>query len=266
MNDNIKRLVKEAVTTLIKDTMAEDKTKVIMERHEKKIHFIPIRYRVLGGLLQSLNIKFGNYIELLIRLIVQNEPNLEIISDISGKKNVKLALNDETDALIDRYITESQTSDGSQLNTRFTNLLNRIIESENSSKTAIVKKHDVDILFRNKLTKKLYYLEVKYNDDHDTGKFMDINRKFVKTYAGIVNKLKIRKIDDLKPILYYLNDKKKIGNIYIPEITNIYRGPKLFKEFFTIKYDELDEYLREIGEDEEILKIFDNVYKRIRFS
>ena len=33
------------------------------------------------------------------------------------------------------------------------------------------------------------YVEIKYNDDHDTGKFVDINRKFIKTYAGLVNDL-----------------------------------------------------------------------------
>ena len=43
--------------------------------------------------------------------------------------------------------------------------------------------HDVDILFKNLKSNTYYYVEVKYNDDHDTGKFVDINRKFLKTYA-----------------------------------------------------------------------------------
>lgn len=266
MNERTKELVKTAVVSLITQTMTEDNRKVIHERHIKKIHFIPIRYRVLGGLLQSLNIKFGNYIEILIQLIVQNEPDLELLPEISGKKNVKLAINGETDALIDKYITESQSAGERDLDHRFQDLLTQIIASENDKKTGIVKIHDVDILFRNKKDGKLYYLEIKYNDDHDTGKFMDINRKFIKTYAGIVNKLEIRKVDELKPILYYLNDKKKIGNIYIPEDTNIYRGPKLFKEFFSVEYIELDKYLQEIGEDPDILKIFDDIYKQIRFT
>jgi len=34
------------------------------------------------------------------------------------------------------------------------------------------------------------------------------------------------------------------GNIYVPEGKHIYRGKKLFEEFFTIKYDELDEALK----------------------
>jgi len=217
-------------------------------------------------MLQSLNIKFGNYIEILIHLIVQNEPNLEIISEISGKKSVKLTISNETDSIIDRYITESQSVGEDKLDERFRILLDDIIKSEKAAGPGVGKTHDVDVLFRNKKNGRLYYLEVKYNDDHDTGKFMDINRKFIKTYAGIVNKLKITSREELHPILYYLNDKKKIGNIYIPEATNIYRGPKLFKEFFSINYDALDKYLREIGEDPEILKIFDEVYKKIRYQ
>jgi hypothetical protein len=112
----------------------------------------------------------------------------------------------------------------------------------------------------------LYYVETKYNDDHDTGKFVDINRKFLKTFAGLVKTLKIKDTKLLKPILYYLTKKIMKGNIYVPEGKHIYRGDKLFKEFFTLRYGELDDYLKNISEDKEILEIFDNLYKKIRFG
>src|SRR3989344_4138409 len=52
--------------------------------HEDKTHFVPIRYRVLCGFLQSLNIKFGNFIEILLTKIINNQKieNFEIVKDI----------------------------------------------------------------------------------------------------------------------------------------------------------------------------------------
>ena len=120
--------------------------------------------------------------------------------------------------------------------------------------------------FKDKKNEVYYYVELKYNDDHDTGKFVDINRKFIKTYAGLVKILNIKDKNFLKPILYYLMKKIMKGNIYVPEEKYIYRGDKLFKEFFNTKYEDLDNYLKNISEDKEILDIFDNLYKKVRNS
>ena len=130
----------------------------------------------------------------------------------------------------------------------------------------VTTKHDVDVLFRDKRNGIYYYVELKYNDDHDTGKFVDINRKFIKTHAGLVKKLGIKNTKQLKPILYYLNRKIMKGNIYVPEEMYIYRGEKLFKEFLTMKYDDLDGYLKNVSEDKEIVEIFDNLYEKIRYG
>ena len=56
------------------------------------------------------------------------------------------------------------------------------------------------------------------------------------------------------------------GNIYVPEGTHIYRGEKLFNEFLTIRYEDLDRYLKNVSEDKEIVEIFDNLYKKIRYG
>ena len=56
------------------------------------------------------------------------------------------------------------------------------------------------------------------------------------------------------------------GNIYVPEETHIYRGEKLFKEFLTMEYDELDKCLKNVSEEKEIVEIFDNLYQKIRFG
>lgn len=42
------------------------------------------------------------------------------------------------------------------------------------------------------------------------------------------------------------------------------RGPQLFDRFLQTKYQEVDKYLSEIGDDPEILKIFDDLYQTVR--
>ena len=42
------------------------------------------------------------------------------------------------------------------------------------------------------------------------------------------------------------------------------RGPQLFEQFLHINYSDVDGYLSEIGDDPEILAIFDTMYKTLR--
>jgi len=42
------------------------------------------------------------------------------------------------------------------------------------------------------------------------------------------------------------------------------RGKQLFERFLHIRYDEVDGYLSEIGDDPEILAIFDKMYDAVR--
>ena len=85
-------------------------------------------------------------------------------------------------------------------------------------------------------------------------------------FFWLEKELKIKKLSELKPILYYFNHKIMKGNIYVPENEYISRGASLFDEFFSIKYEDLDNYLKEVSEDKEIVEIFDNLYKKIRFD
>jgi hypothetical protein len=147
----------------------------------------------------------------------------------------------------------------------FSILLDQIVEIERLTdevKQSITK--DVDVLFKTS-SEEIVYLEVKYNDDHDTGKFVDINRKFIKTYAGLVNHLNASNSSEIKPILYYFNPVKRWGPIYTPTY-NIYRGDQLFDEYFEIKFADIDEYLQNLGDDEQIIAIFDDLYNRIRYG
>lgn len=264
MQEDIKQIVREAIVKIIQDTTSESNVRRAVQLHEMKVHFVPAKYRVLGGLLQSLNIKFGNFIEKLIALVVEKDSNVEALPESGGK--VKFSMTARTDSLIDQYITSRQLPGSpDQCDDLFENLLKEIINTErqgDANKQIITK--DVDALFKTNQNQ-IIYLEIKYNDDHDTGKFVDINRKFIKTYAGLINHLGIEDISDIKPILYYLNPIKRWGPIYVPS-SHIYRGRQLFDEYFEIRYEDVDEYLRNLSDDESIMAIFDELYQSIRYD
>ncbi len=265
-NQKIKKIIRESVLNIINNTKKDSKIKKINEVHKSKSHFVPFRYRIFGGLLHSLNIQFGNFIEILLKKTIEEEKYLEIIEGVSGRKDVVLSLTKKTDSLIDKFISDRQNNNDKNLLKKFNKLLENIIINQKFDRNPITNKHDIDVLFKDKRNDIYYFIELKYDDNHDTGKFVDINRKFLKTYAGLVKKLNIQNVKKLKPIIYYLNKRVMKGNIYVPEETNIYRGEKLFKEFLTTKYDDLDRGLKNISKDKEIIKIFDNLYKKIRFD
>ncbi|MDR0723918.1 MAG: hypothetical protein LBF23_01895, partial [Endomicrobium sp.] len=211
MNDKIKKLINEAVIKIIEHTSSQAKIEHLQDKHNVKIHFIPKRYRIFGGILQSMNIQFGNFIEVLMSLLVENDGRYEVIAKYSGKKSNAFELPFKNEALIDNYITRCQT-ENVDIDVEFPKLLKQIV-SDASGQT-IKFKHDIDLLFKDKETGKIYYLECKYNDDHDTGKFVDINRKFIKTYAYLAKELNITDSNKLIPILFFFTNKKMKGNIY----------------------------------------------------
>ncbi|MCF8054281.1 MAG: TdeIII family type II restriction endonuclease [Deltaproteobacteria bacterium] len=264
-NTNIKDIIKASMFKLLNDATVDAKIKKIIHKHGMKTHFMPLEYRVLGGLLQSLNIQFGNFIEVLLQRIIKEEDQFRLVDDISGKKNVSLSMTEKTDSLIDSFISERQNSSDDNVSKKFEQLLHDIVIVQQLDGKLITGKHDVDLLFQDR-SGVYYYVELKYNDDHDTGKFVDINRKFLKTYAGLVKKLAIRNASQLKPIIYYFTRKRMKGNIYVPEERNIYRGEKFFNEFLRVQYEDLDSYLKNVSSDQEIIKIFDDLYQKVRFG
>ena len=65
-----------------------------------------MRYRILGGVLQGLNIKFGNIIENLVENIVEIDTGVQAMDD--SCKKITFYFTSQTDALIDKYITDRQ--------------------------------------------------------------------------------------------------------------------------------------------------------------
>ncbi|MDR0975858.1 MAG: hypothetical protein LBM01_02765 [Christensenellaceae bacterium] len=261
--DNIQKILTDAIQSLIDNSLKESKIEHLQKKHDVKVHFIPYRYRVFNGLLQSMNIQFGNFIEKAMHEILKGNSKLEIITKYSGVKSNKFYLSRASETLIDNYITDCQINNYSeqQLLSAYSSLVQQIGVNERNDKLPVVEfKHDIDVLFREKATGVYYYTEIKYNDDHDTGKFVDINRKLLKTYAYLVREFGANAV---KPILFYFTNKKMKGNIYIPENEVIYRGERFFDRFTNIKYEDVDGYMRNISEDEKTKKIFDDLYTKI---
>lgn len=271
LNERIKVIINKTLEEIIIKSNNKNNIDEMLKKHKKKIHFIPIQYRVLSGILQSMNIKFGNFIEILMQKLIINENKYEILEEISGKKINDFKICIENEMLIDEYITKCQ-SNNIDLISEFEILKKNLFDNEQKLKYSIVSepemeyitsKHDIDLLFRDKQSNKIYYVEIKYNDDHDTGKFVDINRKLIKTYAYLLNKFDIKNCNEIIPILYYFNNKKMKGNIYIPEKTNILIGRSFFEKFLSISYDELEEYLIKLSENKETIEMFNKMYKNI---
>jgi len=262
MDSEVKDLINKAVESILAKMSNKTTIAKLDSKHAKKIHFIPKSYRIFGGMLQSMNIQFGNFIEELILLLVVSENDYEIVAKYSGKKSNSFTLSRVNETLIDNYISECQLNSDGFCNTEFPELQDAILGNTGAIQNTF--KHDIDLLFRDKTTGKYYYLEIKYNDDHDTGKFVDINRKFIKTYAYLASELGIDNATDLTPILFFFNNKKMKGNPYIPEATNIRRGESFFNEFLqNISYKNLNDYMTNLSESDEVKKMFNYFYNKV---
>lgn len=262
--DKTEQLLSDSIKDLIAHSSTKQKIDLLENKHNAKLHFIPYKYRVFGGFLQSMNIQFGNFIEKVMTEVIADNPNNEILEQYSGKKGNKFTLSRKSDALIDEYITNCQINNFSEkeLSKAYESLISKIKENESDTNNQVAEfQHDVDVLFREKDTNIYYYVEIKYNDDHDTGKFVDINRKLLKTYAYLQRDFGTNV--NLMPILFYFNNKKMKGNIYLPEEKVIYRGERFFDRFAIIKYSDIDKYMKTISESPETLQAFHDLYDKI---
>ncbi len=267
MEKRIEEIIQQTAFELIQSAKEKERLEELKRRHKEKIHIIPIKYRVFGGALQSLNIRFGNFIEVLMAKIIEEEDKYEIINKFSTNDKLKLSINQDVRNQIDDFIANNTKGNFSEINLRigFEKLIDEIYIGQ-AKRGAVLeswsKDVDVDVLFKDKEKDTYYYMEIKYNDDHDTGKFENINSKFLKTYAGLIRELDVATREKITPILFYFNNHKKVANPHIPE-NYIFRGQRFFDSFLTTSYEELDSYIENVSEEKEIIKLFDNLYKEI---
>jgi len=94
MSNQIREIINKTVLEMLENSASESNIKKLTRKHIDKVHFIPIRYRIFGGILQGLNIKFGNFIENLMSNIVEIDPAVDgmpdVLEDPVGNQGVSL--------------------------------------------------------------------------------------------------------------------------------------------------------------------------------
>ena len=69
MTESVQTAVRQAVEELIEKSTSSAAIAKSFKTHSTKVNFMPVKYRVLSRLLQSLNIKFGNFLEKLLDIV-----------------------------------------------------------------------------------------------------------------------------------------------------------------------------------------------------
>jgi len=246
MNYKLNEIIEKSIVEVIgTDSQVESKFKELIDKHQEKVHFIPLKYRTFGGFLQSLNIRFGNFLEVFIGNVIDLKEDIEVLH-VSERMGLKIC--DECERKINRHI--DYKGDINELNERL-NELYEIIFKYNTKKEGNYNKRnrDVDILIKEG---DVYtYIEVKYNDDHDTGKFDSINRKALKTYAGLVNKYNIDNPDNFNLILYYFNSNKRyFPSPYLLDGEEVLRAKELFERLdLPVTYRDVEKQFDRLDKD-----------------
>lgn len=58
---NLDDILLRSIEKLIENSTSHKKINSLMDKHRKKLHFIPFNYRVLGEILQSMNIQVWKF-------------------------------------------------------------------------------------------------------------------------------------------------------------------------------------------------------------
>ncbi|WLP85889.1 HinfI family type II restriction enzyme [Mycoplasma seminis] len=262
MDEKIKTYIKNKLMSNMEKAFSRKSMKKLFQKHSQKNHYISLHYRVAAGIVQSQSIQFGNFIEDLIKEMMNNDnSNFEILTEFSGKRKCEFKLIKSNDALIDEYITNRKIENELEDQKKFKNLIEKIshnIKSDTFRQDNIITTNDIDLLFYSNSDNKIYYVEIKYNDDHDSGKFIDINRKLLKTFAYLKQEFSDKDVE-IVPILYYFNEgAKKSKNVYLPK-ENIMYGHEFFEKFLSIDYYSLAEYLNNLSRDNDIRDKFNEL-------
>ena len=239
LKDEIRSIVERRIDELIRRSEREllgPGSSLVVRHTRKRCHFIPAEFRVLGGYLQSLNIRFGRMMENLLDEVVSQLFHLGLtrftIIERYSRKTLRLEVEKTCYEAINAYTSGRLIRrDPEELRTIFNKLLDIIFDRQNRNRGNFMQLTcDVDLLMEDEESNVFYFFEMKYCDDHDTGKYQAINRKFLYTFAGLVRELRVRSKDMFIPIIYYLEDGLiKYENIFLVEGENVLRGKQLFE-------------------------------------
>jgi len=205
------------------------------KRNSSKIHPLSVDARALGGAIQSANIRYGNQLQILITAVMQQSRKVAV-HHMSGRK-VQLPVSDAAAAAIERYISQ-RDGEPRDFSSQYRKLMTGLRISKSGAKK---KTRDVDLLLKPR-TGPLILVELKFNDDHDTGKRPDIYRKVLLTADGLRRELR----KPVTPVVCYFNSDVSSGIRYLPD-NQVISGSQLFAKFADIRFSQIVGAINSLG-------------------
>jgi len=219
---------------------------------------MPIEKRVFATVAQSMSIQFGNIMEQIIHELMAQTDRIELVSkcgQTSGSREVTV----DSLALIDDYIFRKKSGETSLT---FSQLLNEIAQNEFNSSLAVSSVvYDTDLVFKDSNSSTIFYAELKLSDNHDSGKTVDIYRKWLKTYACLVRQFgpEVKVV----PLMVYINDSQIKSSPYC-DSSSIYTGKRLLDEFTPFNFDDISKEMELVANSEATRTYFDLLETKIK--
>lgn len=263
--EKIKKIANSEIKKIIEDDDFDKIIKSLIYRNKNKISFVPLRFQVVSGFLQSLNIKFIKFIESFIAEIIRLEQKF-LVSELT-QKEIFVFTSVREDKKITEYMSKikakSKNNSGEFSQKDFKSLIK--LPYLDHEKLKEKEKIQIDLLISDLKKEHYFYFEIKGNDDHDSGKFENINRKLFHNYFGlrryfIKNDIHFKSIT---PKIIYFNSVKKKDNNFLGEKINIYRGEEFWNKYTNTDFNELYDVIRDVQTNLETVKYFENIVNKV---
>jgi hypothetical protein len=244
--DWLSRLISESLDTSVWGALEPLNVERVRRKNASKTHFIPLGVRVFSGVVQAMNIRYGNFIQAVMNALVAREPSLKLHP--SSGRRVDFRIPGSLDAVVDNYITQRKRSSSVDPDNDYSAMRGSWLASDKSN--LIASPNDVDLLFRDS-SGQMTYVELKFNDDHDTGKHPDIFRKLIKTGLAI----EVQAREPVLPCVYFFNPGERKLVKFLPDEQRLF-GQDFFQRYLTIDYKEVADALSRVSIDTAIKKKF----------
>jgi hypothetical protein len=243
-------LIADSLDRAVWGALQPENVERVRRKNAQKTHFIPLGVRTFSGVVQAMNIRYGNFIQTFISSLVAREVSLAL-HESSGRR-INFVTPVELDAVVDNYITRRKRSSVDNLADDYLAMRREWVEVGNSRK--VDAPNDIDLLFRDG-SGQLVYIEVKFNDDHDTGKHPDIFRKILKTGFAI----EVHEGEPVLPCVYFFNPGERNLVKFLPDEQRLF-GRDFFERYLTVDYDEVARALMDVGNDPAVQRRFIDLF------
>lgn len=242
----LNQLIAESLESAVWGAFDASNVERVRRKNESKTHFIPLGVRVFSGVVQAMNIRYGNFIQAFLNALVAREATLELHA--SSGRRVDFKIPGSLDAVVDGYIMQRKRSDNDDPSEEYS--LMREAWSGLGETDSIFAPNDIDLLFRDS-DGQMTYVELKFNDDHDTGKHPDIFRKIIKT--GLAIEVQVQ--EPVLSCVYFFNPGERNLVKFLPREQRFF-GRDFFEKYLSIEYDSVADALSKVGTDPTVQRRF----------